>query len=113
MRLSEYCQETEAQLPAMEKTLLEFSPQALEQFQEEACNILEQLRFWKQTPATLDEKDRSALLRLRKGLAKVQARADQGTKLCLGWRQLCLTSGYTSQGQPQFMTTDSSASYEG
>ena len=113
MRLSEYCEETEARLPGMEKILLEFSPQALVHFQEEVENILERLRHWKHTPEAFDERDRRALTSLRKALATLQARADQGSNLCLGWRQLCVAAGYTSQGQPQFMTTDSSASYEG
>jgi hypothetical protein len=113
MKLSDFCVETEARLTALEKVLLEFSPQALGKFQEEAGSILDQLRHWKHNPGAFDEWDRSALSSLRKALAKVQARADQGTNLCLGWRQLCLTAGYTIQGQPQFMTTDSSASYEG
>lgn len=113
MQLAEYLQKTEAQLETLEANLMRFHPQALQHCQEEMANMLEELRRWKLAAERLDERDRSELAKFRKALAKVQARADQGAKLCLGWRQLCLTAGYTSQGHPQFFATESSASYEG
>ena len=113
MQLAEYLQKTEAQLGTIEANLMRFHPQALQCCQEEMANILKELRRRKLAAEPLDERDRHELAKFRKSLVKLQARADQGANLCLGWRQLCLTAGYTSQGHPQFFTTESSASYEG
>src|SRR5271154_3654167 len=108
MQLAEYLQQTEAQLETLEANLMRFHPQALQHCQEEMANILEKLRRWKFTAGPLDERDRSELAKFRKALEKLQARADQGKNLCVGWRQLCLTASYTSQGHPQFFATESS-----
>jgi len=113
MKLAKYCQEFEARLGSIETSLLRFDAQALQFCQDEIGKILNQLLCWKITPEALDESDRRALSSFRKALAKIQARADQGSNLCLGWRQLCVTAGYTSQGKPQFVMTESSACYEG
>ena len=113
MKLAEYCQETEAGLGNIEACLLQFQPEALQRCQDEISVVLEQLLSWKGSQEPLDESDRTALASLRKALRKLQARADQGMNLCLGWRQLRMTAGYTSQGQPQFVATESNSSFEG
>lgn len=112
MKLGEYCQETESGLVNLQARLLEFQPEALQHCQEEISKVLEELLRWKEARAPLDASDRRALESFRKALARLQARAEQGTNLCLGWRQLRLTAGYTSEGQPQFIPTESSASFE-
>jgi len=113
MTLARYCQESAARLRSIETGLLEFHPQAIEHCRDEMGNVLDQLLRWKITPETMDESDLGALVSFRDALKKLQARADQGTNLCLGWRQLHLTAGYTCHGEPQFVVTESNTNYEG
>jgi len=113
MKLAEHCQEAEGRLRRIDASFLEFSPEAIQLCQDEIIKVLEVLLRWKVAPEPLDDQDRSALASFRKAVAEVQARAVQGVNLCFGWCQLRQATGYTSQGRPQLVPAESSASYRG
>jgi len=113
MKLEEHCLEAETRLRGMEARLHEFRPEAMDECLQELPRVLANLKQWLATPQPVDAEDRKALKSLSETVRRLRLQADYGTNLCLGWIQLRLGVGYTNQGQPWVLGTESSATFEG
>jgi hypothetical protein len=113
MKLAQHCQDAEVRLQGLESTILEFRPESLDRCQDELRKIIETLQAWVAAPEPVDDEDRQALLRVREARRRVAELAERGSKLCLGWAQLRLSSGYTNHGEPVVFEADPGPAYEG
>jgi hypothetical protein len=112
MKLAEYCREAETRLQTVRDALSHPTPEDFERCLAELRDIAIGLQTWISSPQRPDEESRAILDDLRRSVSRLNLQAERGAALCLGWMQISMGAGYTSQGQPFLLHADSQAMYE-
>lgn len=110
------CRTAEARLREIGTALLHPHPDLLNHSEAQ----LREIAVWLQAEikripkgASLDPEVRDAAKALRQTARRLNAQIDYASNLCLGWAQLRLSTGYTSDGRPLLAATEAQSTFEG
>lgn len=106
MRIEEYCEQAQTRLHSVRTALAEGRAESVARAGTELAALLGELKSWLATPQAPAPGSRLHLLRLRRLLRQALAQAEMGDRLCSGWIQLSLSTGYTANGSPCVLTAD-------
>jgi hypothetical protein len=112
--LLEACAEIETAIRAVQYLLLDPRPEALDRCEAELTKVIQIMEGLISGPS--QERNPAAAASLHQiggGVKRLGLQIAHASNLHLGWAQLRLVTGYTSQGLPVFKTGEERSSFEG